>query len=364
MDTLESRGCIEHRKVGSVPRTTNTGYTQPALFSQMTKKYNKENMKGESKTVDLGTLNFARLANNFLNKTRDGEFSVDDVNSHINFVNNIVSDQNQDLPVYNVGVVMVCINHPYWQYAYPVIEGVRQFFLPGHKVEIMMWSDMPNYPESKDVTYGTTVFPTESVGWPYPTLMRYHMFLEQEEYLKKFDYVFYIDLDMRVVGIVGDEILGDGITAAQHPMYALDRKFIPPYEPSPESASFIPRPGRTVTENGKARFEPLYFAGGFQGGKTEAFIEAMKGTRDIIDQDLNRNYIPIWNDESAWNRYMFDHPPSVVLNPSYVYPDSLIQEYYTKVWGRDYTPKIITITKPFTLSKEGGQAVAEGLQKL
>lgn len=322
-------------------------------------------MEGEQpKSVDLSKLNFVRLGNNYLNKTKSGQYSPEEINSLNAYINYSLEETNHALPSYKVGVLMVCINSQYWQYAYPVVEGIRQNFLPGHETEIMMWSDMPQYPEAKDVTYGTTVFPTESVGWPYPTLMRYHMFLEQEEYLKKFDYLFYIDLDMRVVNIVGDEILGNGLTAAQHPMYALDRKFFPPYEPNPSSASYIPRPGRTVTENGNARFEPLYLAGGFQGGTTTAFIEAMKGCRDIIDADLNDNYIPIWNDESAWNKYLFNNPPDVVLNPSYVYPDSLIDEYYKKIWGRDYSPKIITLTKPFTISKEGGAAVSETIQRL
>lgn len=312
--------------------------------------------------LDLTKVNFARLGHNFLMK--NGGDTVDDLNKHIGFFNHVLQPENRDLPKYKVGVMLVCINQNYWQYAEPVIRGLREYFLPGHETEIMMWSDMPNYPEAKDVTYGTTIFPTESVEWPYPTLMRYHFFLGQEEYLKKFDYLFYIDLDMRVVNIVGDEILGDGLTAAQHPMYALDKKFIPPYEPNPQSASFIPRPGRVINENGKSRFEALYYAGGLQGGKSTQFIEAMKATKKLIDKDLNKGYVPIWNDETAWNKYLFDNPPSVVLSPSYVYPDSMIQDYYLKVWGRDYIPRIITITKPFTLSKEGGDAAAQLMHQL
>jgi histo-blood group ABO system transferase len=307
-------------------------------------------MEGEPKSVDLTKLNFARLANNYLNKVRLGEYSVDELNSHNDYVNYVTSEQNQNLPVYNVGVLMVCINSQYWQYAYPVIDGIRKFFLPGHNTEIMMWSDMPQYPESKDVTYGTTVFPTESVGWPYPTLMRYHMFLEQEEYLKKFDYLFYVDLDMRVVNIVGDEILGDGLTGAEHPMYAFKPGLRFPLEPNPTSSAYVPVPNN-------------YFAGGFQGGKTDMFIDAMKSMKENIDSDMEKEYIARWNDESHWNRYLYQNAPSVVLNPSYVYPDSLINEYYKPLWGRDYTPKIITLTKPFTTSKEGGEAVQKMLNQ-
>lgn len=205
-----------------------------------------------------------------------------------------------------------------------------------------------------------TVFPVESQPWPYPTLMRYHMFLSEEEYLKKFDYIFYLDLDMRIVNIVGDEILGEGLTAAQHPMYALRQQFWYPYEPNPESAAYIKATGRLLeTPDGRKLFEPLYAAGGFQGGKTQMFIDAMKAMKEGINKDFKRNYIARWNDESHWNKYLYDNPPSVVLSPSYVYPDSLIEQYYVKLWGCNYAPKIITLTKPFSVSKEGGEAAAE-----
>ena len=208
------------------------------------------------------------------------------------------------------------------------------------------------------------VFPTESIDWPMPTLMRYHLFLQQEDYLQKFDYVFYIDVDMRITDWIGEEILGEGLTAAQHPMYALRRSYYPPYEPNPESSAYIPRPGRITEENGQKRFEPLYYAGGFQGGKTVDFIKAMKVMRKNVDDDFTRNYIAIWNDESHWNRYLFENQPAVVLSPAYIYPDSLVgnargQDYYVRLWGRNYSPKIMTLTKAFTTTKEGGDAVQQ-----
>lgn len=340
--------------------------------------------KKEDVSIDLSKLNLARVGHNFLYKTRNGEHSVSDTNLVADFLQYALNPEQQKLPKYKVGVMMVCVNAPYWQYFKPVVDGIKQYFLPGHDVEIMMWSDVPetkdaekyaaNYPETSDspriptrsYVYNTihqirkedgiTFFPVESLEWPYPTLFRYHFFMGQEEYLKKFDYLFYIDLDMRIVNIVGDEIFGDGLTAAQHPMYALRHEYNPPYEPNPDSKAYIPRPGRILVNNGKPQLQPLYFAGGVQGGTTSSFIEAMRTMRDNTNADLDNNYIAVWNDESHWNKYCFDHPPAVVLSPAYVYPDSLINEYYVKIWGRNYNPRIITLTKPFTLSKEGGQA--------
>ena len=257
---------------------------------------------------------------------------------------------------YKIGVMCICLNEPYWQYAKDMIESANKHLLKEHDVEFLFWSDMP-----KESSYGATVFPTEAVTWPYPTLLRYHLFLKEEEYLRKFDYLFYVDIDMLFVGTVGSEILGEHLTMTQHPMYALRPGLYPPFEPNLNSTAYIPRLGRHIHQNGQLRLEPLYAAGGFQGGTTDSFIKAMRSMKRTIDDDFTKNYAAIWNDESHWNKYLFDNPStvSVVLDPSYCYPDSLIKEYYIPIWGRDYSPKLVTITKKFSLSKEGGEAVSQ-----
>lgn len=301
-----------------------------------------------------------------------------------------------------IGIVCICLNESYWQYALEMLWGLKTFFLKHHSVkdkyetDLLLWSDMPEPNDEKfwddfkkrhdeagvkseeyerisketkqyleQVRKEVKVFPMEPMEWPMPTLMRYHLFLQQEEELQKYDYIFYIDVDMRITDWIGEEILGDGLTAAEHPMYSLRPNYYPPYEPNEKSTAYINRPGKVVTdESGKVRFKPYYYAGGFQGGKTDDFIKAMKVMRKNIDEDLANNYVAIWNDESHWNKYLFETPPSIVLNPSYIYPDSLVgnangQDYYIRLWGRNYSPKIMTLTKAFTASKEGGDAVRQ-----
>src|SRR3990167_7698243 len=266
-----------------------------------------------------------------------------------------------------IGVVCICLNPSYWSFAQEMLWGLDTFFLKHkdikdkYQTNFLVWSDIPENEQDimvrlaewmasrgdlktsmiseKDIAFladgkqqkslneivgnistlrkrDVKVFPIEPMEWPMPTLMRYHLFLQQEEYLKEnFDYIFYIDVDMRITDWIGEEILGEGLTAAQHPMYALRRNYMPPYEPNEKSTAYIPRPGRLIEEDGKKKFETLYYAGGFQGGKTEDFIKAMKVMRENVDKDFGNNYIAIWNDESHWNRYLFDNPPTIVLNP-------------------------------------------------
>jgi hypothetical protein len=263
-------------------------------------------------------------------------------------INNIMSNK------FKIAIVAICLNEPYWPFISEMIASARKFLLKGHDIDFLLWTDMP-----QDTKVDATIFPTEPFQWPMPTLHRYHLFLRQEEKLREYDYIYYIDADMKFVARVGDEILGN-LVAAPHPGYFIRKEYIPPYEPNDKSEAFIPRPGRVVDENGKKRFMPFYAAGGFQGGRSDKFIEAMKAMKDMIDKDFSQNsYIPIWNDESVWNAYLFKNPPTVYLTPSYIYPDSLIQNYYIPLWGRNYVPRLITLTKKFSLSKEGGEGLRQ-----
>lgn len=351
---------------------------------------------------------FKRISNNFYN-SKGLESKIDRIVLDAELVNYINSNQAKLANKYKVAFVFICLNPLYWEFAPEMVRGAKEFFLPGHKTDFFFWTDIPEKEEDitqkmtsefqkvlglnpqdynsiqndivvnnkmvmnlgnkiKDVIAlrkmeGVNVISTEPIEWPMPTLLRYHLMLQQEEKLKEYDYIFYCDIDMQFVDIVGDEILGNGITATQQPMYAVRKEWCPPFEPNEFSACYIPRPGRVITEeDGKKRFMPLYFAGGLQGGKSGPFIESMKRMKAMIDHDLGMNYVPIWNDETAWQRECFDNPPDVVLSPSYTYPDSLIEEYFKPMWGRDYQPKLKTLTKWFSLSASGGENLKKILE--
>lgn len=389
-------------------------------------------------------MSHTRRAHNYLFKVKNNTYDP----SELDLLNNYLQEK-EELPEYKVALLLVSVNQNYWQYAAQVVADVQKYFLPGHKTDIFLWSDMPrwtleefdqkiqevdeiqsdgtvtfffqlvekymkalyldrlvdeqmvivalrkigleaefapaqegevkqiiikNINENseqtirnatketlslyKNLQQSCSIQEVEPIEWPYGTLMRYSMFLQQEEALKDYDYIFYLDADMRIVNVVGDEILGQGLTIAPHPGYYLRKELYPPYEPNDQSASFIKRPGKVITMDGQPRFMPFYAAGGFQGGTVSSYIKATKETKKLIDKDLNtNNYIPIWNDETAWNKYVFDCQTkeeidqTIFLTPSYIYPDSLIKEYYEKFWGRSFPPKIITLTKPFTVQK-------------
>ena len=342
---------------------------------------------------------FVRVVNNYYNsKGLDSDINRIVLDQEV--VNYVALAQQNPLPKYKVALVFTCLNPLYWEFAPEMVKGAKQFFLPGHKTDFFFWTDIPENPDeirtkmmstfqnilqqfganpndqnllNLDVTIkgknmnfpnmiksvqelrkmeGVNIIPTEPIDWPMPTLLRYHLFLQQEEKLKEYDYIAYCDIDMKWVGVCGDEILPkSGLFAAPHPGYYLPKELYPPYEPNELSTAYIKRPGRVITEDGKRRFRPEYYAGGFQGGKSRPFIEAMKRMRDRIDIDRKNGYTAIWNDESHWNFELSENPPEIMLDPGYIYPDSLIDEYYVKkVWWRNFQPKLVTLTKWFSLA--------------
>jgi histo-blood group ABO system transferase len=166
-------------------------------------------------------------------------------------------------------------------------------------------------------------------GWPAATMCRYHVILEQANRLQDATHVFLIDADMRFVAPVEGEILAP-LVATSHPGYVGRRGT---YETRPTSAAHVEENEGTT-----------YFCGGFVGGERREFLAVAEAIRAGVDADAASDITAIWHDESHLNRHLIDHPPDVVLSPSYCYPED--DRYYIRnVWPQRYEPKIAAIRK-------------------
>lgn len=141
-------------------------------------------------------------------------------------------------------------------------------------------------------------------GWPDATLYRYHVLLEYD--WSAYNYLYLCDADMLFAAKVGREILSP-LVATAHPGYVHMRKNLP-YEKRPQSAAFVHK-GTT------------YYAGGFVGGKREAFLDLARGIKNQIDRDDANGIVARWHDESHLNAQLALLPPTRTLSPSYCYPD-------------------------------------------
>jgi histo-blood group ABO system transferase len=175
-------------------------------------------------------------------------------------------------------------------------------------------------PESSDIV---PLF-QKRLGWPYDTMMRTHVYYKHASTLLTQDYLFACDADMLFVDTVGDEILGERV-ATMHPGFVGMRGS---YYKNPRSLSHV---DKWEGEH--------YFAGGFYGGSAQEMLRISYTLSMCIDEDLRRGIIAEWHDEAHWNRYCIDYPPTVILSPSYCYPEN---------WKLKYPKKLLALDKNHT----------------
>jgi histo-blood group ABO system transferase len=201
----------------------------------------------------------------------------------------------------------------YVRFLAELLESAGRFFCAGHELEFHIFVERgakyptlhasrrpaARVPRPHDVPHET---------WPGPTLHRYRTMLRAEADLRACDFIYYVDVDSLFVRPVGEEIFGD-LVATIHFGFQDKPRNAWTYEYRTTSRAYVhPREGRR------------YYAGGFQGGRAATFLEAMRAMAAAIDDDERRGIVAWWHDESHWNRYLIDHPPSVELSHEYCCP--------------------------------------------
>jgi hypothetical protein len=134
--------------------------------------------------------------------------------------------------------------------------------------------------------------------WPYPTLKRYHHFLQLKEKLQQFDYIYFFNGNTVFLRPVGEEILpksGTNFAFVRQPFTLTQKNTEFGYERRPESKAFIPL--------GKGKY---YIWGAFNGGCSESFLKMASIIRDWTDEDLKIPLITAFWDESYINRYLLE----------------------------------------------------------
>lgn len=167
----------------------------------------------------------------------------------------------------------------------------------------------------------------KKIGWPFDTLLRFKMFLTIEEELKQFDYLFFLNANMRFITIVDESILPkeeEKLLAVQHPGYFNKQPKEFPVETNMSSKAYI-EPGTCIN----------YFMGGFNGGKTKYYLELIKEVDFNIQADLKKKIIAIWHDESHLNKYLIGKNIKI-LSPSYGFAEG---------WDLPFEPKILILDK-------------------
>lgn len=227
-----------------------------------------------------------------------------------------------------IGLMTMCpAQERYSRYLLPLIESAKKFF-PKHEFIV--------FTEDKTLAPDVTHIHQEDLGWPAHTLMRYHMFWKNRDILRKYDFLFYIDVDTIVVSPIKEmDICGYGITATQHPGF-IDSD-VRLYERRVQSTAYIGNDDGT------------YYQGAFQGGITEDFLLMSKMISLYVDIDESNGIRARWLDESHLNRYLYVDTPIIALGPEYLMPE----DTSSYPWLKGIEPKIMHLWKPNQESWKG-----------
>lgn len=198
---------------------------------------------------------------------------------------------------------LVIATHKYIRFAQPLYDSIKKHVkIPNAQIDMFVFTNQPEVPK------GCIRVEQEHRPFPYPTLMRYYIFDKNKKLYSNYDYIYYLDADMLIVGDVGPEILTDRL-GVLHPCFFSKPRSSFSYEKDSRSTACI-----------RANEGTHYFCGGFNGGSAKCYLEMCKTIANNVDKDEEKGVVAIWHDESHLNRYYVDNPPTKILDPSYCYP--------------------------------------------
>lgn len=204
----------------------------------------------------------------------------------------------------NIAILYICTGK-YNQFFEGFYKSAEKYLLNGHDKTYFVWTDDDSIAEGLS---NVRIYHKRCEGFPKDSLFRFEMFLQAEDELKQFDYIYFINSNAEFRSNVGVELLPDDSGLAmgrwtkrdsQHPMFY-------PYERRKKSFAYV------------APYKPpyIYFMGGLNGGKSDVYLNMIRTLATNIRDDYERGIIAKFHDESHINAYMRTHRGKVL--PTYL----------------------------------------------
>ena len=211
-------------------------------------------------------------------------------------------------------------------------ENIEKYFLPNSEKTILAFTDG----ELNETPENVKVFSQEHLDWPYITLKRFEIINKAREIISNHDWFVFIDGDALVVDRIEEEdfFTDKPLFGVHHPCHYLK---MPPHNQYPGAYE--------ITENCNAaidldKYQPkVYYQGCFWGGKTPEVCAMIDELEYRVGDDLKRNVIALWHDESHLNKYFIENPNLVhTYGPEYAFPEVFKNEC-------TFEPKIVHLAK-------------------
>lgn len=210
-------------------------------------------------------------------------------------------------------------------------ESCEKYLVPTVKKQYYVFTDGDlNDPPENMIPYGQ-----EHLSWPYITLLRFDTILRASDYLSKSDWVLFLDADMLLVSEVTEQDLftDKKYIGVHHPCHFMGMN---PHNKLPGAFETNTNSLACVTDSDDTS---IYFQGCLWGGKVPHVIDMMKELQRRTHDDLSRDVIAVWHDESQMNKFFAERREDVhILGPSFAYPE-VFSQYC------DFEPKIVHLAK-------------------
>lgn len=181
-----------------------------------------------------------------------------------------------------------------------------RYLLVGEEKQFFVWSDDIHLADGLD---NVRLLHKECAGFPADSLFRFEMFLQAEEELRAFDYIYFFNANAEFRKNVGEEILPDESGLAMGIWGGKQRNRLAcfhPYERNKKSLAYVAPYGKDY----------IYYMGGLNGGRTKEYLEFVHTLAENIHDDYNRGIIAMVHDESHINAYMRTHKGKIL--PEYL----------------------------------------------
>ncbi len=226
-----------------------------------------------------------------------------------------------------IAILYICTGkyEVFWKDFY---ESIESSFFKNNEKKYFIFTDSNKIKQNDKIT----IINKECRGFPNDSLFRFDMFLEVENEMSEFDYVFFFNANMLLLENVGFEIFPNekfkGLIGVTHPMGSKYKKFpsMYTYERNKKSKAYIKKENKPYN----------YFMGGFNGGSVVEYYLMVKECSRNIHSDFDKNIIAIFHDESHLNKY-FSQNQVHILPTDYGYPEGSNLPFDMKVIIRDKT---------------------------
>lgn len=210
-------------------------------------------------------------------------------------------------------------------------EHIHEYFLPNSEKTFLVFTDGEgDFPKDVKLYY------QEHLNWPFITLNRFEIIQKAVKEIEKNDWFVFIDADALVVDDIKEENFFNQdkpFFGVHHPCHFLK---MAPHNKFPGALETNSQSNAYVKEFPNF---PVYFQGCLWGGKVPEVISMIKELDKRTKEDLSKEIIAVWHDESHLNKFYIDNFDSVnVLGPEFAYPEVF-------AGFCEFEPKIIHLAK-------------------